>query len=117
MTKIQAIKASLEHHKENLRLLETVEGKFVNDDERYFIIGETQIFYNSEQCALCEYDREADGEFYCENCPLYQHGYICNKWGSPWKKIWHSKTKSKAILAEKGMVKVLEKVLRKEEAL
>jgi len=114
MTKIEAIKATLEHHKENLRLLETVEGGFVNDWlVYYFIIGKTKISYDGPDCALCQkYSKPC-----CWDCPLYQHGYGCNEKNSPWQKIRYSETKPEAILVEKGMIKVLEKVLRKEEAL
>ena len=111
---IVAIKESIEHHEENLRLLRTLEGKFF-DCKLYshFQIGLRKIHYNDKVCALCSKFRE-ENIFtpLCGKCPLKLEGFKCEgDDNSPWVKINKSTTRSEAISAEENMVKVLRGLL------
>lgn len=104
----KAVNDSIKHHKENLRLLRTLKGKFRNNDFAcYFEIGNELIWYDGSNCPLC---KKFSGVKCYMKCPLgiYQD----DRCGSStiWAYLSKARTKSQAIAAEKKMIKVLEEL-------
>jgi len=100
----QALEESIEHHKDNLKKLETAKGRFMNEASSHrFVIGRTAIYYDDEHCSLC---RKADRE---DLCPLYKFEgeKCCGDGGTAWDAIRDAKTRKEAMRAEKLMIKNL----------
>jgi len=108
----EAIEESIEHHKENLKILE--EGKknkrkFTKGTQN-FLIGEEQgeyqrVSFSGSACALCVTFSNESG---CRNCPLILDNDWCDNADSTWNKINNARTIIQAIRAEKAMIKKLE---------
>lgn len=105
----KAIIDSIIHHEDNLNKLKTKKGEFRNNNH-YFEIGDTRLFYGSGHCALCS-KFGGGGKLTCEGCPLTIIGHNCNEPYSTWRKIYEAKTKEQAITAEENMVKVLKSLI------
>ena len=113
----QAIRDSIEHHKDNLHKLETLEGEFTRGGTNFysggtnFYIGDNEgISFNSIYCALCQ-QFPNNSNIFCSDCPLSKSGFNCNNVGSPWRELGKARTKEQAIKAEENMVKVLKGLL------
>ena len=105
----QALEESIEHHKDNLKKLETAKGSFKNEVSFHrFVIGRTAIYYDAEHCSLCIRDNMNKGSK-CTRCPLYkiEGERCCGDGGTAWNEVRDAKTRGEAIKAEKLMIKNL----------
>lgn len=106
---IKALRKSITHHEDNLKKLKTGVGDFA-EGHHCFYIGDTEISFKGEDCALCRKFKA------CPKCPLEINGYGCESFvKSAWFELSYCATKKEAIKAEKHMIKVLKKVLRKDK--
>jgi len=103
----QALEESIQHHKDNLKMLETAKGRFRNFSEIFcFGVGKKRIFYDDASCALCI--RQEYVGYDCSRCPLGKlQGSRCTLNRGAWSKLVYAKTKEEAIEAEKAMIKKL----------
>jgi len=107
----EALEMSIEHWKENVKLLEESRGEFCLNRLRHsWSIGGKEVFYDDDNCGLCVFH---NGNCYSP-CVLEKYIYECNARKSPWKKCNLSYTQEEALSASRNMLKVLEEVYEKE---